>query len=126
MRISDWSSDVCSSDLPVIEVAIVSELLVNGVHPGGDGLAEWLTDVGVDIPCAICVRRTAAADEGVGDRALGDAVDYATAAAAPEDHRVCTFPKLDPPCIVEAAILIHVVSPAIDEDVSGSVRTRVV
>src|SRR3546814_2225516 len=31
---------------PVIEVAIVSELLVNGVHPGGDGLAEWLTDVG--------------------------------------------------------------------------------
>src|SRR3546814_4069780 len=76
---------------PVIEVAIVSELLVNGVHPGGDGLAEWLTDVGVDIPCAICVRRTAAADEGVGDRALGDAVDYAPAAAAPEDHRVGTF-----------------------------------
>src|SRR3546814_21186281 len=54
MRISDWSSDVCSSDLPftILNLAVLTTLLVS--QAGGtsilmdridaEGVAEWIRD----------------------------------------------------------------------------------
>src|SRR3546814_14649308 len=40
MRISDWSSDVCSSDLPFTRVAIDDGWGADGASPGSDGFGE--------------------------------------------------------------------------------------
>src|SRR3546814_7745891 len=57
MRISDWSSDVCSSDLPftILNLAVLTTLLVS--QAGGtsilmdridaEGVAEWIRDENV-------------------------------------------------------------------------------
>src|SRR3546814_11639974 len=34
MRISDWSSDVCSSDLRIVEQYLDVDFVIGGVHPG--------------------------------------------------------------------------------------------
>src|SRR3546814_5733068 len=40
MRISDWSSDVCSSDLELIEVMGADHILFGSDYPHPEGLAE--------------------------------------------------------------------------------------
>src|SRR3546814_14888947 len=46
MRISDWSSDVCSSDLVVAEVAGEAGQVVGGVAQAQDLLADEVADGG--------------------------------------------------------------------------------
>ena len=52
-------------------------------------------------------------------RGLGDAVDDAAGAAAPEGHRVRAAEDLEPLDIVEVAIGLDVVADAVDEEVAG-------
>src|SRR3546814_13894315 len=70
MRISDWSSDVCSSDL--INPAAI---LIGGRLPGKlvDGLVERLNArmTGVKLPVVAPVRRAGAADDA---SAIGAAI----------------------------------------------------
>src|SRR3546814_6918045 len=48
MRISDWSSDVCSSDLQLFQLGARA-----GLHPGGDFLAaQFEKEVGAPVGCA--------------------------------------------------------------------------
>src|SRR3546814_6450110 len=57
MRISDWSSDVCSSDLPVGQFdtpelhALVADMFETMVHAQGVGLAA--PQIGVDLQLVI-------------------------------------------------------------------------
>src|SRR3546814_3641117 len=47
MRISDWSSDVCSSDLPDVIPGMLSEIVWTGDDSGflyGIAKAQWRTD----------------------------------------------------------------------------------
>src|SRR3546814_6755938 len=76
MRISDWSSDVCSSDLWVFIVTAIPALLLVPVVlarlPRGPAEARWLTDAQ-----KAWLARTLAAEGGLREhgnplRALGD------------------------------------------------------
>src|SRR3546814_5574775 len=69
MRISDWSSDVCSSDLTRAEVAPVGRLVHEGLHRA-DG-----------------IQRLARIDAEVGDAVLAGAAEPAHAPAVGEDRQ---------------------------------------
>src|SRR3546814_3731212 len=57
MRISDWSSDVCSSDLadPLVGMGVAPVVILHhGIARRGDGLAEHdLADIDADVLVAI-------------------------------------------------------------------------
>src|SRR3546814_17506186 len=69
MRISDWSSDVCSSDLGQLEVAVVQRL-------GQDFLGQQQRDEQLGAPLQVGERREHVSRDHGTDRALehGDAV----------------------------------------------------
>src|SRR3546814_1262982 len=70
MRISDWSSDVCSSDLLLCRHRRVFHLADVAEHGGGDGMAEVNVDAA---PLALAVRGRKACDAAV-DAALHEAL----------------------------------------------------
>src|SRR3546814_2946350 len=84
MRISDWSSDVCSSDLDVA-VGVVDDLLAHG---DGEGLGEAAVHLALDDhridPRAAVVQRVEAAH--LGDAGVGIYVDHADVRAERIGH----------------------------------------
>src|SRR3546814_15896254 len=48
MRISDWSSDVCSSDLPVLRLGLLLAQRLGPVVEGGERLVEPLQAAAVE------------------------------------------------------------------------------
>src|SRR3546814_17311428 len=56
MRISDWSSDVCSSDLQHQPRAVVDQMLVAGDAPEREGVGiRWRVGVRVELDHAVMV-----------------------------------------------------------------------
>src|SRR3546814_13345021 len=49
MRISDWSSDVCSSDLMAIALAITGQVLAHGAKASHGGIAQSVNDLNFEL-----------------------------------------------------------------------------
>src|SRR3546814_11831756 len=86
MRISDWSSDVCSSDLALVEITtFVACCASDGLRPPSQGTpwVRWTYDIPGYFSTAVeTVRRTASASSNV---AASTFVEYATRS---EERRV--------------------------------------
>src|SRR3546814_11262788 len=89
MRISDWSSDVCSSDLLPVGVSAMTNpfdlsnrvAIVTGANTGiGQGIALALAEAGADIAC---VGRTPAEETVAQTRALGRRAEIVSADLSP-------------------------------------------
>src|SRR3546814_11313484 len=89
MRSSDWSSDVCSSDLAVAPVVIAADRK-------GDSVTDRAGDVALDDDrVIIAVARLERAAE-VEPRLLGDDADDARRRILAEQRRLRAAPHLDP------------------------------
>src|SRR3546814_19799716 len=70
MRISDWSSDVCSSDLALITVASVAITIVQGLNFGVDFRGGLLLEARLARPADLGELRNRLGDLGLGDVTL--------------------------------------------------------
>ena len=98
------------------------EIFVNRVDPYSCNIAQWRVDI-----CRYIIR-VKAVEAGlpcinniIAQRRLLHAVDNAAAAAATKDKGIRPFENFDPFDVVQTAIILDIVTHAIEEEVSGGV-----
>src|SRR3546814_12461263 len=85
MRISDWSSDVCSSDLEGIEVGGPEQRVEHlAVELGQGGVPACPGDRGVEV----VVRRTGLVERHADPEGAGDPLDVGALVGRSEERRV--------------------------------------
>ena len=104
-----------------IDVAVVGAVFINRIEPGAAPVGDNRIEIGAQPPRAETVDSGVGTGKAVCLGCLGDAVDDAAAAAAPEDHGVGALHDLEPFDIVEVAIILNIVAQAIDEEIGGGV-----
>ena len=109
-----------ADEVATIVLPVVVEFLIGGVDAGADGVGQRRAEVRRQRPATERVNAGIGAHAGaVIFGGLGYAVDHPAAAAPAKDQRVGALQHFDTLGVVERAVVLRIVTQAIDEEIGG-------